>query len=252
MQIQCAQCHNHPTDRWKREQFHELAAFFPRIAVRPVNNDDKRSFQWSAIANGRRPLKQANAPRQPRALHARPEASGSGRHDDAAGLLPHRPKAGRWRTRCQAPRKIAEWITAPSDQWFAKAFVNRIWAELVGSGFYEPIDDIGPDRTCTAPKTLDYLPHEFSARKYDVKWLFRIIVATEAYQRESRTHSNPRVGRRRNCPQRLRGDELFDALIAALGIPDGAFSGGRPASRCALAARPVRPDVRLRPQPAAR
>ena len=45
VQIQCAQCHDHPTDRWKRKQFHELAAFFPRIALRPVRDGTKRSFE---------------------------------------------------------------------------------------------------------------------------------------------------------------------------------------------------------------
>ncbi|HEY2838691.1 MAG TPA: DUF1549 domain-containing protein, partial [Pirellulales bacterium] len=44
VQIQCAQCHDHPTDRWKRKQFHELVAFFPRLAVQPVKDGEKRSF----------------------------------------------------------------------------------------------------------------------------------------------------------------------------------------------------------------
>ena len=117
---------------------------------------------------------------------------------------------------------IAKWITSPSDEWFAKAFVNRIWAELVGEGFYEPIDDIGPDRTCSAPKTIDYLAHEFVDSGFDVKRLYRIIAATDAYQRESRSRRNPErnAAFAANCPQRLRGDQLYDALVAALGMSD--------------------------------
>src|SRR5690606_16353201 len=60
IQIQCAQCHDHPTDRWKREQFHELAAFFPRIAVRPVRVDGKRrSFEVISIDRGPKNKKRA-------------------------------------------------------------------------------------------------------------------------------------------------------------------------------------------------
>ena len=44
IQIQCAQCHDHPSDHWKREQFHELAAFFPRIGMRPQAPGDQRTF----------------------------------------------------------------------------------------------------------------------------------------------------------------------------------------------------------------
>jgi hypothetical protein len=117
--------------------------------------------------------------------------------------------------------KIAEWITARGDHWFAKAFVNRMWSELVGHGFYEPVDDIGPDRKCMAPHTLDFLADRFAASHYDIKWLFRVITATEAYQRESRSReageSAPFAS---NCPQRLRGDQLYNALLEVLGIKE--------------------------------
>ncbi len=69
--------------------------------------------------------------------------------------------------------------------------MNRTWSELVGEGFYEPVDDIGPDREPSAPKTLDYLAAQFAANKYDVKWLFRTITATDAYARASRPRRGP-------------------------------------------------------------
>ena len=79
---------------------------------------------------------------------------------------------------------LAEWMT--DNPWFADRVVNRMWAELVGEGFYEPIDDIGPERTPSAPKAVDFLSRSFAESGYDVKWLFRVICATDAYQRESR------------------------------------------------------------------
>lgn len=122
----------------------------------------------------------------------------------------------------QRREQVAGWMTAKSNPWFAKAFVNRIWAELVGEGFYEPVDDLGPDRTPSAPQTIDYLAGEFTARDYDVKWLFRTITATDAYQRESRPRRNPdQVPFTANCSQRLRSDQIFDMLTDALGSPAG-------------------------------
>ena len=60
-------------------------------------------------------------------------------------------------------QSLADWMTAKNNPWFAKAFVNRIWAELVGEGFYEPVDDLGPDRQVSAPRTTEYLAREFTA-----------------------------------------------------------------------------------------
>ena len=54
-------------------------------------------------------------------------------------------------------KQLSRWLTSPENPWFARAMVNRLWSELVGEGFYEPVDDIGPDRECSAPRTLDLL-----------------------------------------------------------------------------------------------
>jgi hypothetical protein len=110
-------------------------------------------------------------------------------------------------------------MTGPTNPWFAKALVNRLWAELVGEGFYEPIDDLGPDRTCSAPRTIDYLAEQFIAHQYDLKWLLEVITATDAYQRESRPRRTelqlPFVA---NVAQPLRGDQLSNVLSTALGV----------------------------------
>jgi hypothetical protein len=126
---------------------------------------------------------------------------------------------------------IAQWIT--ENPWFATAIVNRMWAEMVGEGFYEPIDDIGPDRTPSAPKTIEYLSRRFAESGYDVKWLIRAIAATEAYQRESRPRREPDAAPfTANVAQPLRSDQLFNALLTAIDVeePTDAFSRpGRPA-----------------------
>jgi hypothetical protein len=225
IEIQCANCHNHPTDRWKRTQFHELAAFFPRISMRPVNKGDAGQRSFAVVGVNFVPPNRPNNPNLPRGEleHYMPDL----KNPTAKGTL-MKPvffltgqKLPEGTPDAERRATIAKWITSKQDPWFAKAFVNRIWAELVGEGFYEPVDDMGPDRECSAPQTLDFLANQFAAHNYDVKWVYRTIMDTVAYQRESRSRHLPgETPFAANCPQRLRGDELFAALMSAIGVED--------------------------------
>jgi hypothetical protein len=226
VQIQCAQCHDHKTDRWKREQFHELAAFFPRVTVRP--QQEPRTFHIVGV-NFERQQRRGNQRPGGKMEHFMPDledpsAKGT-RMNPVFFATGQKLDAGKSDT--DRRETIARWITAPKNEWFAKAFVNRIWAEMVGEGFYEPIDDLGPDKDCTAPQTMNLLAKSFVDSKYDIKQLYRTIAATSAYQRESRTRRNAEeTAFACNCPQRLRGDQLYSALASVLGFGEQVFSGG--------------------------
>lgn len=231
IQIQCAQCHDHPTDRWKREQFHELAAFFPRVAVRPQRNGTDRTFLVTSTDFFPRFRRQNNNNRYVGTREHRmpdledPEADGELMQPV---LFATGQKLGSGLKDTDRRTTLARWMTSRSNPWFAKAYVNRIWAELVGEGFYEPIDDIGPDRECSAPETLKYLAGQFVESGYDTKWLFKTILNTEAYQRESRSRrSYGETPFLANCSQRLRGDQLYSNLAAVLNLPNTASRGGR-------------------------
>ena len=224
VQISCAQCHDHPTDRWKREQFHELAAFFPRVNARPILvNGMQRGIEIVGRDTGPRFGGQnANNPRFRPIEHYMPDL----KNPAAQGTLMtpvffatgDKLEAGATDARRRAT--LAQRLTSRENPWFARAVVNRLWSELVGEGFYEPVDDLGPERDCTAPQTLDLLCEQFIAGDYDLKRLFRTILATEAYQRESRPRRNAeQTPMTANVAHRLRGDPLYDALLGALGMP---------------------------------
>jgi Protein of unknown function (DUF1549)/Protein of unknown function (DUF1553) len=231
IQLQCAQCHDHKTDSWKREQFHELAAFFPRIAVQPINLPTRRSFEVVAEDRpGERRRPNPNNQRRPEPEHFMPDLE----NPTAPGTR-MQPKF--FLTNAKLPfgasdaerrRTLAKWMT--SNPWFATAYVNRLWGELVGEGFYEPIDDMGPERTPSAPKVVEMLSRSFADSGYDVKWLFRVICATEAYQRESRPRRDidgtPFVA---NVAQPLRSDQLYSAILTAVDSKesDERMDGGR-------------------------
>lgn len=226
VQIQCAQCHDHPTDRWKRQQFHELAAFFPRTAIRPVFTEGRvRGFQVTSKDQAPR-FRPPGAPAGFNEIeHFMPDL----KDPTSKGTLvtpvffATGQKLKNGTSDLERREALGDWLTAKSNPWFAKALVNRLWSELVGEGFYEPVDDMGPDRACSAPDTMEFLAEQFKDHDYDVKWLVSAIAATDAYSRRSRERRAPdQTPFLANYPQRLRADQIFDILTSSLGLPPAA------------------------------
>jgi hypothetical protein len=210
VQIQCAQCHDHPTDSWKREQFHEFAAFFA--------GTNARRNAMGGQATGMILTARPGVPR-----YTMPDLK------DPHKSIPVEPKFFLARSETLVPKSLnaqqrrvlaASYVTGQDNPWFAKAFVNRMWCVLLGDGFYNPVDDIGPDREAHDSAVLDALASGFQQGGYDIKWLLRTILNTRAYQREFRP-SNTAAGKTpfaANCPSRLRADQIFDSLDHALGL----------------------------------
>jgi len=233
VQISCAQCHDHPTDRWKREQFHQMAAFFPRISSRIIFMQEERKFAVTVSVNDN-PFMRGRGMFNNMRFRGTPEHFMSDlKNPQSRGTLMEpvlfatgeRLSLGT----SDADRRgtLAQWITAKDNPFFAKAFVNRMWSELVGEGFYEPVDDIGPDRQANAPQTLEYLASQFAASGYDVKWLFATILATKAYQMPSASRRGPEDPPfQASVAQRLRADVIYDIVLAALGVRDQPFQPG--------------------------
>ncbi len=233
VQIQCAQCHDHPFDRWQREQFHELAAFFPRVAVRPTLAENRSFLVYATDFPNRRRGEPANRFRGT-LEHYMPDLE-----DPAAQGTLMEPtffvtgdRLPIGATDDERRTQLAELFTSPDNPWFSRAIVQRLWTELVGEGFYDAIDDIGPDRQCHAPQTLDYLAESFVSSGYDVKWLMETIVLSDAYGRKSVSRvdgASPQY--LANHPKQLRGDQLFNALRQALDLPDAVLNGSANANR---------------------
>lgn len=119
-------------------------------------------------------------------------------------------------------RNLAERVTDPRNRYFSRAMVNRVWAELVGRGFVDPVDDFRNDNPPSHPKTLDLLADEFVASGYDFKFLVRTVVSTTAYQRARLLGDVPVADRLAAekaftaTPARRMGSEmLFDSIVQA-------------------------------------
>ena len=222
MQIQCAQCHDHPSEDWTREQFHQMAAFFPRLGVRKVPNAMTRNFEVYS-ADGKQAARKKGKKKQKKKLeHFMPDLE----NPKAQGTLmqPVFFQTGQsleiGATDMQRRKALADWMTDPeTNPWFARAYVNRIWSELIGKGFYEPVDDLGDKREGNYTAIFNFLSDRFAAGGFDTKWLFQTIMATDIYQQRGGSPQEITAESTVTaCPQPLRGDPLFSALSAALEI----------------------------------
>jgi hypothetical protein len=161
IRLDCAQCHDHPFDgRWQQHDFQGLAAFFGGIESSLTGvYDVHEPYQVEDLETGQLKTVAPQVPFLPELL----------------------PQQGSRRQR------LARWITNPQNGAFARATVNRFWALLLGRPLVAPVDDIPLDET--VPPVLSILATEFAQHDYDLRWLIHTIVATSAFQAESRSPS---------------------------------------------------------------
>ena len=222
VQIQCAQCHNAKTEPWKREQFHELAAFFGRARLIQHKDVDGRGTPYAieSRADGQYFMTDKKAPdrllaMQPRFLTG--ESVGIDANDQ------------------ERRQALARFLTRPDNPWFARCYVNRMWTALMGWGFYPTVTDLGSGVDPRCPEVLQLLEKAWIASGYDMRWLFRTITLTAAYQRQFQPPGPAGKPVVSICPERLRAEQLFEALQKALGFDENDKSIPAPAPSSAPA-----------------
>ncbi len=164
MRIQCAQCHNHPFDRWTQNDYYSFAAFFAQVG-RKAGEDSREIIVFNGGGGEvQHPVTGQNSI---------PIFLGGGQPD----------LTGRDRREV-----VAEWLASPENEYFAENFSNRIWAHFFGIGIVEEVDDVRVSNPPSNPELLDALAQHFTDSNYDFKQLVRDIVLSNSYQRS--THRN--------------------------------------------------------------
>lgn len=235
VQIQCAQCHDHPYDkRIKKEDFGDFAAFFFTTTHKrnQVPGTNETSFDIASYpmddlkpAAGRRtgmmPTMMGRG--QPLRLEGNVKpVKGQPRpgmeEGDAKFLL---GKVAKDVPGVDRRTVFARWMTSKSNEWFAPAYANRLWAHLMGHGIVHPVDDFSQSNKPANPELLKFLADEFTRSDFDINHLIRVIVGSEAYQRSSRM---PRDLDRPDptlfavgAVKPLTVEQSFDALFRATG-----------------------------------
>jgi len=199
IRMKCAQCHNHPFDRWTQDDYYGFAAFFAQIGRKGAEDQRERIIFNRRNGEVKHPVGGKTVP--PKFL---------------GGPVPD--LAGRDRRAV-----LAEWLTAPENPWFARSLSNRVWANFMGPGIVEPVDDARVSNPPSNGPLLDALAARLVETGYDFKALVRDVLNSRAYQRSAaRTESN--AGDSRNYAhatvRRLRSETLLDVVCQVTGSPE--------------------------------
>ncbi len=201
VRMQCAKCHHHPFEKWSQDDYYGLAAFFVRLGTKP-------SQEFGIF--GRETV-----------VYLRP--NGEQAHPRKGGVVKPHPLDGPvMDDEFDRRRKLAEWLTAKNNPFFARNMANRFWGYFMGRGLVEPLDDIRATNPASNPELLDALAQDFADHKFDLKHLLRTIMNSRAYQLSSsvapgNTADVNNVFFAHYTVKRLSAEQLADALDAVTG-----------------------------------
>jgi hypothetical protein len=197
--IQCAQCHNHPFDRWTMDDYYGFAAFFAQVKRKPAEDPRERIIYDEGgeinhlVTKKPVPAKFLGGPK--------PNLEGG-------------------KTRRQA---VADWLASPENPWFARNVVNIVWAHFNGAGIVEPVDDMRVSNPPSNPELLDELAKRFISYNYDFRKLVRDVCTSRTYQLSSRTNETNEADTRNfshSMIRRVRAEVLLDSISSVTMTPN--------------------------------
>ncbi len=196
--IQCAQCHNHPFDRWTMDDYYGFASFFAQVRRKPAEDPRER-----VVFDGGGELKHpvTNQDMAPKFLGGpKPEIKGGSRRE-----------------------AVADWLASTDNEWFAKNVVNIVWAHFLGVGIVDPVDDVRVSNPPSNPELLDALAEKFVSYNYDFRKLVRDICTSRAYQLSTRTNETNATDDKNfshGMIRRVRAEVLLDSISQVTGTPN--------------------------------
>ena len=202
--LECAKCHNHPHEKWTQDNYYGLASFFNRIQRDATLRKDE--IFVSVADSG-----QVTQPRTGQTM--KPWLPGVGDVDIAD----------------EADRRfvLAEWLTAPNNELFAKVEVNRLWRSVMGKGIVDPADDFRASNPPSNAELLDALAEDFVKHSFDRRHVLRVILNSRTYQRRSEANPQNESDDRffsRYTRRLLTAEQLLDAICDVTQVPEQ-FSG---------------------------
>jgi Protein of unknown function (DUF1549)/Protein of unknown function (DUF1553) len=205
IRLECAKCHHHPFEKYGQDDFYSFAAYFARLGFKGTGLSPPISGSEEIVL-----LKK----------------TGSVEHPLTRQTMQPRPlfgEASLMKDDVDPREALAAWITSDENPYFAKVIVNRVWADLMGRGLVEPVDDLRATNPPTNGPLLEALAADFRAAKYDLKHLIHAICTSHVYGLSS-LPTERNVGDRQNYSRhyrtRLRGEVLLDAVSDITGIAD--------------------------------
>jgi hypothetical protein len=191
IQIKCAQCHNHPFERWTMDDYYSFAAFFAQVG-RKASTDPRETIIFDRQSGEVNNIKD-NRVMPPKFLGgAVPDVAGKDRR-----------------------AVLADWLASPDNPWFAKNIANRVWQHFFGKGIIDPVDDVRVSNPPSNPQLLDALAAKLVSYKYDLRQLVRDICNSYTYQM-STLPRDPNIVDDRNFShalvRRMAAEQLLDSI----------------------------------------
>lgn len=197
IQIQCAECHNHPFDRWTMDDYYGFVSFFTGVSRKPgVEVREQRIFYDKKAQPAKHLVDQRPMPAK------------------ALGTVEPVSQSGDPR------RALAGWLTSPENTYFRKNLANRVWAQLLGRGVIDPVDDVRVSNPPVNGPLLDALSEHLVESKFDLRSLVREICNSRVYQLSSAPNTSNKLDTRqfsRAYLRRLRADVLLDTIVSVSG-----------------------------------
>ncbi|MBA4189644.1 MAG: hypothetical protein C0467_16790 [Planctomycetaceae bacterium] len=231
IRLECAQCHKHPTDRWTQDEYWAFANLFTQINFTQnqfSSTDLKKVVDTENAARKEKAPKGNNNNNIPlvRELFIAPAAKGA-KPNPATGRVPTPKALGGPEITAKAGEdaraKLATWMTSPENQFFARSFVNRVWAHYFGIGLVNPVDDFSLANSPTNSRLLDALAAEFIKSGYDIRKLEKDILLSRTYQLDYATNATNKFDKNNFSHSYVRAmmaEQVVDILNGALGVSE--------------------------------
>lgn len=194
----CAQCHDHPFEKWTQNQYFQLTAFFGAVGIKDGMDSNEE------IVYDKREEAEIHHPKDNRVVPAKFLFGGENIKPQEAHLR----------------EALADWLTAPSNDLFGKSMANRMWSYFFGRGIIDPVDDIRASNPPVNPQLLDALTKDFVDHGFDLRRLIRTIVSSRTYQlsyHANEWNADDESNFSHASPRRLTAEELYDGLYIATG-----------------------------------
>ena len=232
--MECAQCHDHPFDKWTQKQFFEMAAFTHNMsatsyrskssdAVQKMVRDDKsldtatRDLMRQAINEAMRPLRDTLVVQnkgQLRLPHDYKYKDAKPKDVVPASVMFGKPVV--LKKESNTIGDFGQWLTSPENPRFTTIISNRLWQRVFGAGLYEQVDEMMDSSVASNPELMHFLERQMVALKYDMKAYLRLLLNTQAFARESTKEVSPGTPYYFQGPvfHRMRSEQVWDSLVA--------------------------------------
>ena len=213
VRFNCNKCHDHPFEKWTQDQYYNLAAYFAQIGRKEDASFAGRKIGGTAV-EGAKPLVEV----------IYDKTNGEVKHDRTGQVVaPATPYvlAGMEESKYVTRREeLADWMTSPKNQYFARSYVNRLWGYMFGTGIIDPIDDIRAGNPPTNPPLLNALEQDFIQSGFDIQHMIKTICKSRTYQHSILTDKwnvDDTINYSHAIPRRLPAEVLYDTIHAVTG-----------------------------------